>query len=76
MHSFEPPYSHNDIKPGNVLLEEKNPGNFAAVLMDFGSTRIARQKVDSRKKALEIQVHSTGSFPPFVFAVFRQHKRP
>lgn len=55
MHQSDPPYCHNDLKPGNVLLEKKG-GKFSAVLMDFGSTLPAQRKVTTRREALEIQV--------------------
>ena len=40
-----------DIKPGNVLLDSRGK----PVLMDFGSTSIARKTPKSRSDALRIQ---------------------
>ncbi|GBG85161.1 hypothetical protein CBR_g39726 [Chara braunii] len=54
MHKSDPPYAHNDVKPGNVLLSRKH-GALMAVLMDFGSTRVARWKIRSRSEALALQ---------------------
>lgn len=55
MHSSDPRFAHNDIKPGNVLLERRN-GNMKAVIMDYGSVSPARRKVSTRKEALALQV--------------------
>ncbi|GAQ83678.1 serine/threonine protein kinase [Klebsormidium nitens] len=54
MHSSDPPFAHNDIKPGNVLLERRS-GNIKAVIMDYGSVSPARRKVSTRKEALVLQ---------------------
>lgn len=58
MHTHDPPYAHNDMKPGNVLLSlpRNHPPN--AVIMDFGSARPARRKIENRKQALTVQVQS------------------
>ncbi|KAL3343054.1 hypothetical protein AABB24_026885 [Solanum stoloniferum] len=55
MHSFDPPYAHNDVKPGNVLLTHSKEQAPLAVLMDFGSTRPARKQIHSRQEALQLQ---------------------
>jgi serine/threonine kinase 16 len=83
------PHAHRDIKPHNILLEQKkktlnpiqdNDGDeeqgrydlFHAVLMDFGSARVAQVDVCSRSDALkqqeEAEAHSTGTYrPPELF---------
>ncbi|XP_038978532.1 probable serine/threonine-protein kinase DDB_G0291350 [Phoenix dactylifera] len=55
MHSFDPPYAHNDVKPGNVLITHRKGQPPLAILMDFGSARPARKEVRSRAEALQIQ---------------------
>lgn len=55
MHTHDPPYAHNDMKPGNVLLSLPRNQPPVAVIMDFGSTRPARKQVRSRKEAMVIQ---------------------
>ncbi|CAN0871377.1 Serine/threonine-protein kinase 16 [Linum grandiflorum] len=55
MHSFEPPYAHNDVKPGNVLLTHRKGQSPIAILMDFGSARPARKQIRSRTDALQLQ---------------------
>jgi len=46
------PYAHRDIKPGNVMLaDDGHP-----VLMDFGSTIVARIRIRTRGEALTQQV--------------------
>lgn len=57
MHSFEPPYAHNDIKPGNVLITHRKGQPPLAILMDFGSARPARKQIRSRSEALQLQVY-------------------
>lgn len=55
MHSFDPPYAHNDVKPGNVLIKHRKGQAPLAVLMDFGSARPARRQIQSRAEALQLQ---------------------
>lgn len=56
MHNLDPPYAHNDVKPGNVLLTRKKDQPPLAVLMDFGSACLARRQIRSRSEALQLQV--------------------
>lgn len=56
MHSLEPPYAHNDVKPGNVLITHRKGQPPLAILMDFGSARPARRQIRSRSEALQLQV--------------------
>ncbi|XP_022729084.1 serine/threonine-protein kinase 16-like isoform X1 [Durio zibethinus] len=55
MHSLDPPYAHNDVKPGNVLLTHRKGQSPLAILMDFGSTCPARKQIRSRSEALQFQ---------------------
>ncbi|OVA12769.1 Protein kinase domain [Macleaya cordata] len=55
MHSFDPPYAHNDVKPGNVLITHRKGQPPLSILMDFGSARPARKQVRSRSEALQLQ---------------------
>ncbi|CAL5088590.1 unnamed protein product [Urochloa decumbens] len=55
MHSFDPPYAHNDVKPGNVLITRCKGQAPVATLMDFGSARPARKQIRSRSEALQLQ---------------------
>ncbi|XP_041998179.1 probable serine/threonine-protein kinase DDB_G0291350 [Salvia splendens] len=55
MHSFDPPYAHNDVKPGNVLVTRRKGQPPVAILMDFGSARPARKQIRSRSEALQLQ---------------------
>lgn len=55
MHSFDPPYAHNDVKPGNVLITWRKGQAPVATLMDFGSARPARKEIRSRSEALQLQ---------------------
>ncbi|KAJ3677517.1 hypothetical protein LUZ60_003241 [Juncus effusus] len=55
MHSYDPSYAHNDVKPGNILLTNKKLQDPVAILMDFGSTRPARKQIRSRSDALQLQ---------------------
>ncbi|KAG8049552.1 hypothetical protein GUJ93_ZPchr0009g1890 [Zizania palustris] len=63
MHSFDPPYAHNDVKPGNVLVTHRKGQAPLATLMDFGSARPARKEIRSRSEALTLQVR----FSPWPF---------
>ncbi|XP_058115003.1 uncharacterized protein LOC131257999 isoform X1 [Magnolia sinica] len=55
MHSFDPPYAHNDVKPGNVLITHRKGQHPLAILMDFGSAGPAKKSVHSRSEALQLQ---------------------
>ncbi|KAB2038071.1 hypothetical protein E1A91_D03G114200v1 [Gossypium mustelinum] len=55
MHNLGPPYAHNDVKPGNVLLSHRKGKCPLAILMDFGSARPARKQIRSRSEALQLQ---------------------
>ncbi|KAK9008815.1 hypothetical protein V6N11_080293 [Hibiscus sabdariffa] len=55
MHNLEPPYAHNDVKPGNILLSHRKGIWPRAILMDFGSARPARKQIRSRSEALQLQ---------------------
>jgi serine/threonine kinase 16 len=48
------PYAHRDIKPGNIMLSDESE----PILMDFGSTVLARVRIDTRQQALMQQVCS------------------
>lgn len=50
-HTKDPPLSHNDIKPGNVLMSDHE----VPVLMDFGSVAPARHMITSRRDALVLK---------------------
>lgn len=56
MHSYDPPYAHNDVKSGNVLVTHRKGQPPVAILMDFGSARPARRQIRSRSEALQLQV--------------------
>ena len=60
-------YAHRDVKPHNVLLQRDcNKGaldRFHAVLMDFGSARVARMDIRSRTDALKAQVRPKTPIP-------------
>eukprot|EP01118_Nematostelium_gracile_P006416 TRINITY_DN2065_c0_g1_i1.p1 TRINITY_DN2065_c0_g1~~TRINITY_DN2065_c0_g1_i1.p1 ORF type:complete len:316 (-),score=94.81 TRINITY_DN2065_c0_g1_i1:22-969(-) len=49
-HKHDPPKSHNDIKPANMMM---NSGEI--ILFDFGSVSIARHQITSRQQALTLQ---------------------
>ncbi|XP_020103727.1 serine/threonine-protein kinase 16-like [Ananas comosus] len=55
MHSFDPPYAHNDVKPENVLITHRKGQPPLAILMDFESARPARKAIRSRSEALQLQ---------------------
>ncbi|KAF2325490.1 hypothetical protein GH714_029511 [Hevea brasiliensis] len=55
MHSLDPPYAHNDVKPGNILLTHRKGQPPLAILMDFGSAGPARRQIRSRSEALQLQ---------------------
>ncbi|CAM0950734.1 unnamed protein product [Alopecurus aequalis] len=54
MHSFEPPYAHNGVKPDNVLITQRKEQHLA-ILMDFESARPARRAIRSQAEALQLQ---------------------
>lgn len=56
MHSYDPAYAHNDVKPGNVLITHRKEQPPLSILMDFGSARPARKQIRSRSEALQLQV--------------------
>ena len=56
MHNLDPPYAHNDVKPGNVLITHRKGQPPLAIVMDFGSTRPSRKQICSRSEALQLQV--------------------
>lgn len=56
MHSFEPPYAHNGVKPDNVLITQRKEQPHLAILMDFESARPARRAIRSQAEALQLQV--------------------
>ncbi|KAI4303747.1 hypothetical protein MLD38_039343 [Melastoma candidum] len=55
MHDLYPPYAHNDVKPGNILLTNRKGRYPLAILMDFGSARPSRREIRSRTEALQLQ---------------------
>ncbi|KAI9088357.1 hypothetical protein K1719_029806 [Acacia pycnantha] len=55
MHNMDPPHAHNDVKPGNVVITRRKGQPPLAILMDFGSTRPARQRIRSQSEALQLQ---------------------
>ncbi|XAR51259.1 Non-specific serine/threonine protein kinase [Bertholletia excelsa] len=55
MHNFDPPYAHNDVKPGNVLITHRKGHPPITTLMDFGSARPARKQIRCRSEALQLQ---------------------
>lgn len=65
MHTFDPPYAHNDVKPGNVLITRRKGQPPLAVLMDFGSAGTAKKEIRSRTEALQLQVLDFTSFVIF-----------
>ena len=51
LHFADPPLSHRDIKPHNILLDN----DLRPVLMDFGSSCPARVKVRNMREAQYLQ---------------------
>nr|KJB19471.1 hypothetical protein B456_003G104700 [Gossypium raimondii] len=72
MHNLGPPYAHNDVKPGNVLLSHRKGKCPLAILMDFGSARPARKQIRSRSEALQLQVWGI----PFRVCTWRIRRKP
>ncbi|KAK8940886.1 3-phosphoinositide-dependent protein kinase 1 [Platanthera zijinensis] len=68
MHSFDPPYAHNDVKPGNVLITHRKEQPPLAVLMDFGSARHGKREIRSRSEALQLQVNKSLSIDEYEWA--------
>ena len=56
MHSFDPPYAHNGVKPDNVLITQRKEQSHLAILMDFESAGPARKTIRSQAEALQLQV--------------------
>jgi len=50
-HKRNPPLSHNDVKPGNMLVTDSNE----LILFDFGSVTPGRHTITSRKEAVHLQ---------------------
>lgn len=67
MHNLDPPYAHNDVKPGNILITRRKGQSPLAILMDFGSARPARKQIRSRSDALQLQV-TVGFFLPLLLS--------
>lgn len=55
MHTFDPPYSHNNVIPGNILITQKKGHIPLAILMDFGSATPARKQIRSQSEARQLQ---------------------
>ncbi|CAD6219906.1 unnamed protein product [Miscanthus lutarioriparius] len=55
MHSFDPPYAHNGVKPDNVLITQRKEQSHLAILMDFESAGPARKTIRSQAEALQLQ---------------------
>ncbi|TKW32313.1 hypothetical protein SEVIR_2G160400v4 [Setaria viridis] len=55
MHSFDPPYAHNAVKPDNVLITHRKELPHLAILMDFESAGPARRAIRSQAEALQLQ---------------------
>lgn len=53
MHSFDPPYAHNDVKPGNVLITWRKGQAPVATLMD-----LEVQGLQERKSVLVLRHYS------------------
>ncbi|CAM8895032.1 unnamed protein product [Rhodiola kirilowii] len=55
MHSFDPPYAHNDVHPGNIIIARKKGQAPIAKLMDFETARAARKQISSPEEAQKLQ---------------------
>lgn len=53
-HSHTPAWAHRDIKPANILLGSAG----SPVLMDFGSTAVARVSIASHADSLRLKEHA------------------
>jgi len=51
LHGLDTPIAHRDIKPANIMISDDNK----AILMDFGSSRVARCNIETRRDALLLQ---------------------
>ena len=74
MHASDPPYAHNDLKPGNVLFSSKKGDLPVAIVMDFGSAAPARKSIRSRSEALALQVISSAYNTVMQMQFFRNLK--
>lgn len=74
MHSLDPPYAHNDVKPGNVLITHRKGQPPLAILMDFGSARPARKQISSRSEALQLQVILSTHFVQYCLFIVYVYK--
>ncbi|KAG6478832.1 hypothetical protein ZIOFF_062276 [Zingiber officinale] len=72
--SFDPPYSHNDVKPGNVLISQIKGQHPVVILMDFGSTCPARKEIRSRSEASQQQADTPSL--AFQLLIFGQKHLP
>jgi serine/threonine kinase 16 len=61
LHEHEPPQAHNDIKPSNILLDEKDD---KPAVMDFGSVSNARHVITGRHEALRLQEFAQANCTP------------
>ncbi|CAA6661495.1 unnamed protein product [Spirodela intermedia] len=55
MHSHDPPYAHNSIKPDNIMISPRPGQEPLAILMDFETTRPGKKAIRSRAEALQLQ---------------------
>ncbi|XP_036355973.1 serine/threonine-protein kinase 16 [Octopus sinensis] len=51
MHSHSPPYAHRDLKPANIMFADNN----CPVLMDLGSSVMARTEIKTMSEARTLQ---------------------